>query len=95
MPDISMALDEVINHEERAVVALEVIGDALTQWVKLEQAKFDKLYPVKVPRDATVTTVKSEEGKLKESLGDTGESLDDWLGDVVGPREAEVIKNKK
>jgi len=89
--DIESAIDESASHEERAVTALESIADALTAWVKLEQQKFDKLYPVKVPRDATATKLPSEEDRLREDLGSTNEPLDEW----IGLREQKVISKKK
>lgn len=85
-------IDQALSHEERAVVALEAIAVALTLWSKLQQQRFDKEYPVKQPREATVTHVKNEEDELLESLGSTGESLEDWT--TLGPREQAVIVKK-
>jgi hypothetical protein len=96
--DMSQALDEVMNHEKRAVLALESmarsfenIADALAMWCKLESQRYEKEYPVKVTRDAIVTKIPSEEEKLRESLGESDEPLDEW----IGLREAEVIKKTK
>ncbi len=80
--------------DDPLVLALERIADALTAWVTLEQKRYDKEYPTKVPRDATQTKLPSEEDELRASLGDTGESTEDWLTDV-GPRERELDKRKK
>ena len=94
MPDnFHEALDDSMHREERAVRALEGIADALTSWVKLEQARFEKEYPVKVSKDVTITKIPSDEDRLRESLGDTGEPLAEWLD--IGDREREVIKKKK
>jgi hypothetical protein len=87
--DPDTVLEERLSHEERACLALEAIGDALTGWLKLEQARFDKEYPVKTPRDAIVTTVPSDDDKLREDLGASDESLEEWQ--EIGPREQEVI----
>ena len=98
--DLETAIDESLNHEERAVRAMESmagsfveIAEALTLIGKLGSQVFDKLYPVKAPKDATVTHLKTEEERKREDLGDTGESLEDWQ--TLGPREQEFLKAKK
>lgn len=92
MAEVDNVIAETLDHEERAVVALEQIGEALTTLAKLGSQVFDKFYPVKVPRDATVTHLPSAEDELRESLGETGEeTTEEW----VGLREQEVIEKKK
>jgi hypothetical protein len=88
---IESAIDESMSHEERAVVALESIAEALTSWCKLEQQRFEKEYPVKQAREAIVTHVQTEEERLRQEQGDTGESLEEW----VGPREQAILSRKK
>ena len=94
--DPESAIEESLSHEERAVVALEQIGEALTVLAKLGSQVFDKLYPARVPTDATVTKIQSEEERARESLGDDGsKTLEEWTDlDAVGPRERELIKKK-
>ena len=70
------------------------IAFALDRVATIMEKRFEKEYPVKTPRDATVTHIKSEEDELRESQGGTGEPLDEWLSDV-GPRERELIEKKK
>jgi hypothetical protein len=79
--DMSQALDEVMNHEKRAVLALESmarsfenIADALAMWCKLESQRYEKEYPVKVPRDAIVTKIKAKKTSSKNPLA-TQENL--------------------
>ena len=85
-------IEESLSHEERAVVALEAIADALALWAKLEAQRFEKEYPErKPPADAKITKLKSEEDELRESLGDDGsETLEEWTD--LGPRERELLK---
>ena len=87
--EVDAAIAESLSHEERACVALEAIADALTLYAKIEAQRFDKEYPVKVPRDAIVTTVPSDDDKLREDLGASEESLEEWQ--QLGPREQEVV----
>ena len=100
MTDIESAIDESMNHEERAVRAMESmassfaeIADALTLLGKIGSQWYEKVYPVKTPKDATVTRIKTEEERKREDLGDTRESLEDWQ--TIGPRELEVITKEK
>lgn len=81
-----------IEEDERAMVK---IASALTRIAIVMEKRYEKEYPTKTPRDATITKLKSEEDELRESQGATGESLDDWLTDPVGPREREVLKKKQ
>jgi hypothetical protein len=96
--DPDCVITESIGHEERAVRALEDMAEALTSAVKLGQAWFDKLYPIKPAREAIVTHVKTEEERLRESQGNTGESIDEWAEldePELGPREKALISKKK
>lgn len=97
--DIESSIDESLSREERAVEALEQIGEALTLLAKLGAQVFDKLYPVKIPRDAEITKVKSADDLLRESLGGDGDqSTEDWLDEDpadLGPRERELLKKGK
>lgn len=100
MTDLESAIDESMNHEERAVRAMESmassfgeIAEALTVIGKLGSQWYEKLYPARTPKDATVTRIKTEEERKREDLGDTGESLDEWQ--TIGPRELEVITKEK
>lgn len=86
----TMMRDE--NSMERMAAAFETIADTVVAMYKLQEQRFDKEYPSKpTPKDATVTRIASDEDKLREDLGDTGEPLEDW----VGPRERELQKSKK
>lgn len=84
---------------EREVVAFEGIGAALITICaamvmrnEIEQAWFDKKYPVRGEvRDAEVTHLKTEEERLREEQGDTGETDEEW----IGSREAGLIKRGK
>jgi hypothetical protein len=71
------------NQTERLVVAFEKLAT-------VAQAFYDKLYPTRERKDAIVTHIKTEEELLRESQGDTGEPLEEWLG----PREKELAKDR-
>ena len=95
--DPDTVISASLSQEERAVRAFEDIAEALTSWVKLCQQRFEKEYPVKEPREAVVTHVKSEEERLRESQGATGEPIEQWgelNDDDLGPRERELLKKK-
>lgn len=82
-----MAMDE--RAMERIAESLETIADTLTQWVKLEQQKFEKQFPVRRnPLDIAVNRLPSATDLLKEDQGATGEAdIDEWTGE----RERSVI----
>lgn len=91
---IESSIDQSLDHEERAVVALEEIAGAFTVLAKLASQWYDKLYPVKVPRDATVTKIPNDDDLLRESLGGDGsETLEEWSD--LGPRERSLAEKKR
>ncbi len=89
-------IDASLVREERAVRALEDIAEALTSWVKIQQAIFDKQYPERrEPTDATVTHRPTEEERLRERIFGTEQSTEDWLQPGVREREFESRQNSK
>ncbi len=98
-PDERMAAEMA-----QLVLAFKQIGGSLGRLAIVAEKWYDKTYPEKVPREATVTHIKSDADKLRESLGISGdESLEQWttLGetesveeDHVGPRERDLIKRQ-
>lgn len=89
--DILEAMERDERAMERIATAAESIAEALTMWCKLEQQRFDREYPVKTPRDAIVTHVKTPEEILRENIGGEPEPLEEW----IGPREQELLKKAK
>lgn len=68
------------NQAERLVVAFESLADTLSKWYK-------SAYPEREPKETVISRVKTDEDKLKEEQGDTGEeSLDEWT--QLGRHEA-------
>jgi hypothetical protein len=81
------------NQSERIAAAFESIASTLNAWYKAEHPD------PKVPRDATITRVKTAEDEQKEDLGSTGEPLEEWTrldSGPVGDYEREFLdKGKK
>ncbi len=99
-PDERMAAEMT-----QLAIAFKQIGGSLDRLAIVAERWYDKTYPEKVPREATVTHVKSDADKLRESLGISGdESIEQWttLGveedsqeeNHIGPRERDLIKRK-
>ena len=85
-------MDDAI--QERIAAALESLADSFAEYCKLYSARLDHEFPAKrSPRESTVTRLETEEDRLRKSLGDTGESLDEWT--TLGPREREVVNREK
>jgi hypothetical protein len=78
------------NQMERLVIAFENIATSLEGLHNVAQAEFSKKYAVKVWKEAKIGHIKTEEELLRESQGDTGEPLEEWLG----PREKELAKDR-
>src|ERR1700741_1273520 len=100
MPNPNDILEESASREERAVVALEQIARGLTLAITLWERVVNHDYPVRTAnRDATITRIPSEEDKLREDQGSTGEeTVEAWtrLGNEdLGPRERSVISQSK
>jgi hypothetical protein len=73
-----MDLEESIAADERA---MDKIATALTRIAIVMEKRFEKEYPVKAKvQDATITYIPSDEEKLQESQGVTGESDEEWIG---------------
>jgi hypothetical protein len=78
------------EQEERLVSAFESIASTFTRW-------YDRQFPnitVRTEEEklATFTKIPSEEDRLRESLGDTGEATtEEW----IGLREKEFIGRGK
>jgi hypothetical protein len=91
VPDADNILEEAGKREERAVLALEKLADALTVLATLSQRVVDRDYPVRTePRDATITRIPTTEDRLRADQGATGETEEEWL--ELGPRERELLK---
>lgn len=80
------------NREERLTLAFERIADSLVKLATLSENRFDKDFPAKkVPQDVTLTRIPNEEDRIREDQGDTGETLEEW----IGIREKAVIEEGK
>lgn len=76
---------------ERISASLEKIAEALTRLAVVAEHAVYRQFPIKrEAEDATITRIPTDEDKLRESLGDTGETFDEW----IGLREQEVISGK-
>ncbi len=65
----------------RIAGALEKLAEEQHKANVIEQARFDKEYPPKKEvQDVTITHIKTEEERLREDQGDTGESDEEWIG---------------
>lgn len=74
--------------------AFERIADALTLLAKIEARKFDKLYPVRQPKDATVTKIPTDEDRARANIsGDISEPIDDWAS--PGPLERAFLERER
>ncbi len=75
------------EQSERLVRAFERLASAAEKLLAVQ-------FPSRgEPRDAIVTTVKSEEDELRESLGDTGEeTIEEWTS--IGRREREFLERE-
>lgn len=82
------------NEETRLLAALESIADSLAEWCKLNQARFDKEYPVKPDvTDAVVTRIPTDEELRRKAQGASDEPIEDWL--TLGPRERKFNESRK
>jgi len=87
--------------EQRLMAVLESIAKSLDVIARTYQADLLLRYPPKKKAaEATVSRLKTDEEKLREDQGATGEEkIEDWatLGDepTTGPREAAWIEKNK
>ena len=89
------ALDRIAESFERIATALEGIHEFSKKYAT-------KHFPdARVPRDAVITRVPTEDDLIRESQGSSPKSLDDWLSelteeveeeDIIGPREREFLE---
>jgi len=85
-----MTDDQINSFVERVVLSFESIASALEGLNETYRRHFEKLYPErKEVREAIVTRVPSEEDRIREAHGNTGEPLDEWLSDVEREEEQE------
>jgi hypothetical protein len=76
---------------DRIACAFERIADSLEEWCKLNQARFEREFPIKPePKDATITHIPTTEDELRSSQGAGEEDLSTWTSDV-GVREQAII----
>ena len=91
--------ERYVAAQEKMAENFEYIAGALEAIATIQEATFAKVYPEKVaPAEATITHVKTEEERLRESQGSTGEPLVDWVSlppETIGPREAAWIEKQK
>jgi hypothetical protein len=59
---------------------MSAIALALTRLATIAEAFYEKLYPTREYRDATVTHRPSEEEALREAQGQSDESDSEWIG---------------
>jgi len=85
------------NQEERIVSAFEQIATALTGIYDTQEKQFAKQWPErKEAREAVYSRVPNEEEIIREQLGASNESLDEWLTiseneEYIGEREKEFL----
>ena len=81
--------------EERLAGALELIGTALGLIAKIMERDSYLKYPEKKPpTEPTVTYIPTDEERLKEDQGQTGESTtQEWTS--LGPRERAFAEKEK
>ena len=91
--------ERYVAAQEKMAENFEYIAGALEAIATIQEATFAKVYPEKVaPAEATITHVKTEEERLRESQGSTGEPLGDWVNlptETLGPREAAWLQKQK
>ena len=76
-------------YEERAVIAIEKIADALSDLAILTAKRLEKDFPAKHdPRDATITRIPTVDDRLRASQGASDEPIEEW----IGSREEEFVK---
>jgi len=87
-------IQDSLDHEERAVRALEDIAEALVSWCKLEQQRFERDFPPRRNpldvRDATITHIPTAEEQLKAAQGQSEEPTEEW----IGLREQELLDQR-
>jgi hypothetical protein len=75
------------NQFERLVLAFERIAAVSEKW-------YNATHPERELKEVKITRVKTDEDRLKEEQGDTGEeSLQDWTD--IGRHEADFIATQK
>jgi hypothetical protein len=85
------------NQEERIVSAFEQIAIALAGIYDTQEKQFAKQWPErKEAREAVYSRVPNEEDLIREQLGASNESLDEWLTipekeEYIGEREREFL----
>jgi hypothetical protein len=90
---------------ERFVLSFEKIGAALEGLNETYKRHLEKLYPERPERrEAVVTRVQTEEDRIREAQGASGQPLGDWLSEVddeeeerefVGVREREWLSARR
>lgn len=80
--------------QERIATALELIGDSLAAIAKVVERESQVKYPPKkAPTEPTITHILTDEERLREEQGQTGESTtEDWTS--LGPRERAFVKKE-
>jgi len=83
------------GHIERLTVAFESIAESLFTIATLREREYDMKYPQKKgPSEPTITYIPTDEERLKEEQGQTGErTTEDWTS--LGPRERAFVKKEK
>lgn len=90
-----------IHLEKRFVSALEKIASALAGIDDTKKRQFDKDYPApRERREAIVTTVPSEEDRIREQHGAGNAPIEDWLSELggeefIGVREREFLARQE
>lgn len=96
--------DQLYSLAERFVLSFEKLAAAAEGLNEIQRRTFEKTFPErKEARDAILTRVPSEEDRLREAQGASGESLEEWLGELdedqrkedIGVREREWLKTKR
>lgn len=87
----SSSPSEVAKALTEIAAGLSVIGDALEQWVKLQQQVFELEHPIRNPSPVTVVAAKySDPEKDQPEKPQPGEDLFEGLG----PRERKVLETR-
>ena len=92
LADVATAMTE--EQEERLTLAFEQIAANLGSIARTMEVRFQKDYPLKKPvRDADITYIPTEEERLREEQGQTGErTTEDWTS--LGPRERKFVEGR-
>jgi hypothetical protein len=91
------------QHEERIVLAVEMLATAMTSIAKTYELTYYRAHtPKRPPRDIEITRPLTPEEELRQSQGATGETnIKDWMTlnesdeEEIGPRERTWLEEER